>query len=210
MMTGLHIDESNYTLESQTSNSAPTIKSMLNSFHKDLDTLAKKLNISIRASVNKGGLSYFAVERKAFLYLGPKTNSLKLRYYSGNKNFDGLPKSYWSNKRDMSGSHMTLDDFSQIDKAIDYSQRAIDIVISTFSSSGYQRIQRDVEMGMRESDDIPSQAYLEELVKRLKHHNQANDKNIREAIEKEFYKDKGKTAPSGWWERVLDNVGERG
>jgi len=68
--------------------------------------------------------------------------------------------------------------------------------------------QGEVEMDRRESDDIPSQAYLEGVVKRLQQHSRANDENIRKAVEQEFYKDKGKAAPPNWWERTLAAVFE--
>jgi hypothetical protein len=97
------LDQTRYTLDQILERQKPDecIKTHLSDFHNNLaGQLQKKYFV---AKTHKIGISYFANDKKAFLFLNVCQQYLSLKFFTGHQNLNGMIKGIWLNKNDNLG-----------------------------------------------------------------------------------------------------------
>lgn len=135
-MERFFINESKYSLESrfrQASASSVT-KQLVEQFNYGIEQLAKELNMNLFARTHVLGLTYFATQRKSFMYLNIYQDFLTLKFYTGGSNIDGLQKGNYNAREDNCGSEpFRITDDATLRKSLVFARQSLRITADLYN-----------------------------------------------------------------------------
>jgi hypothetical protein len=119
------IDETLYSLESRLSLLSNQMRALFFQFHEGIMAAAGGSS----ARTQKYGVTYYATQRKAFIYVSFRKASLSLTFYTGGQAISGLQKATWYSKQDGRGGRFHIQSTADIPIAIEYGRQSYSIAV---------------------------------------------------------------------------------
>ena len=136
-MKRLSIDESKYSLESrlELASASGNVRGLIERFNHGISRLAEELNKYLFAKTHVCGLTYFATQTKAFIFLNIRQDFLSLKFYTGKSSIAGLKKANWIQGGDKSGSStFRITNDTTLEKALDFAKQSLMITSNLFGT----------------------------------------------------------------------------
>ncbi len=114
--------ETGHSLENILEQSSPHVRSLFEQFHNEIrkfsdEVVAKGYN-PIWARTHKYGLTYFASEKKAFIFLNIRKSFISLILYTGGQEIHGVVSGNWITGDDKKGGKIQINDDQDILNAV--------------------------------------------------------------------------------------------
>ena len=124
------LDQSKYLLEQIFNNQKAfdSVKMMALGFHNELIQQLHKRKLIWSARTHIRGITYFCTNNKAFLFYNINQEYIMIKFFTGNKNIEGLKKGNWVNKDDkLSTEPFKIVDNKSINEAVKFAMKAYEI-----------------------------------------------------------------------------------